>query len=78
MLTLIVFSQSTSVPGSHASVQKLKKMFDSGKDYNLLVMDGIDPNDIATLLKLYLRERKWSDTLRPAGSFNPYCKSVEF
>ncbi|KAF9386487.1 hypothetical protein CPB97_003661 [Podila verticillata] len=44
------------VPGSHASVQKLKKMFDSGKDYNLLVMDGIDPNDIATLLKLYLRE----------------------
>ncbi|KAG0329056.1 hypothetical protein BG004_002421 [Podila humilis] len=46
----------TGVPGSHASVQKLKKMFDSGKDYNLLAMDGIDPNDIATLLKLYLRE----------------------
>ncbi|KAG0029183.1 hypothetical protein BGZ81_004045 [Podila clonocystis] len=44
------------VPGSHASVQKLKKMFDSGKDYNLLAMDGVDPNDIATLLKLYLRE----------------------
>lgn len=42
-------------------------MFDSGKDYNLLAMDGIDPNDIATLLKLYLRERKWSDTLRQAG-----------
>ncbi|KAF9928493.1 hypothetical protein FBU30_002342 [Linnemannia zychae] len=44
------------VPGSHASVQKLKLMFDSGKDHNLLTMDGIDPNDIATLLKLYLRE----------------------
>ncbi|KAG0363698.1 hypothetical protein BG005_008066 [Podila minutissima] len=44
------------VPGSHASVQKLKKMFDSGKDFNLLAMDGVDPNDIATLLKLYLRE----------------------
>ncbi|KAF9419686.1 hypothetical protein BGZ94_009338 [Podila epigama] len=44
------------VPGSHASVQKLKKMFDSGKDYDLLAMDSIDPNDIATLLKLYLRE----------------------
>ncbi|KAF9343634.1 hypothetical protein BGX26_005434, partial [Mortierella sp. AD094] len=44
------------VPGSHASVQKLKKMFDSGKDLKLLTMDAIDPNDIATLLKLYLRE----------------------
>ncbi|KAI1320282.1 hypothetical protein EDD11_001497 [Mortierella claussenii] len=44
------------VPGSHANVQKLKKNFDSGKDYNLLAMEGIDPNDIATLLKLYLRE----------------------
>ncbi|KAF9436907.1 hypothetical protein BGZ76_002571 [Entomortierella beljakovae] len=44
------------VPGSHASVQKLKKMFDTGQDYNLLEMDGIDSNDIATLLKLYLRE----------------------
>ncbi|KAG0369942.1 hypothetical protein BC939DRAFT_457268 [Gamsiella multidivaricata] len=44
------------VPGSHANVQKLKRMFDTGKDYNLLTMDGIDPNDIATLLKLYLRE----------------------
>ncbi|KAG0213954.1 hypothetical protein BGX28_003132 [Mortierella sp. GBA30] len=44
------------VPGSHASVQKLKKMFDTGKDHNLLAMEGIDPNDIATLLKLYLRE----------------------
>ncbi|KAF9112869.1 hypothetical protein BGX27_002670 [Mortierella sp. AM989] len=44
------------VPGSHASVQKLKKMFDSGKDINLLSMEAIDPNDIATLLKLYLRE----------------------
>lgn len=42
-------------------------MFDSGKDYNLLAMDGIDPNDIATLLKLYLRERKWSDTQRQAS-----------
>ncbi|KAF9123114.1 hypothetical protein BGX30_001620, partial [Mortierella sp. GBA39] len=40
----------------HASVQKLKLMFDSGKDHNLLAMDAIDPNDIATLLKLYLRE----------------------
>ncbi|CAO3564734.1 unnamed protein product [Mortierella alpina] len=44
------------VPGSHASVQKLKRMFDTGKDYDLLAMEGIDPNDIATLLKLYLRE----------------------
>ncbi|KAF9437456.1 hypothetical protein BGZ76_000662 [Entomortierella beljakovae] len=44
------------VPGSHASVQKLKKMFDSGKDIKLLSMEAIDPNDIATLLKLYLRE----------------------
>ncbi|KAG0054331.1 hypothetical protein BGZ83_011437 [Gryganskiella cystojenkinii] len=44
------------VPGSHANVQKLKRMFDSGRDYNLLAMDAIDPNDIATLLKLYLRE----------------------
>ncbi|KAG0321693.1 hypothetical protein BGZ99_003748 [Dissophora globulifera] len=44
------------VPGSHASVQKLKKIFDTGKDYNLLAVGGIDPNDIATLLKLYLRE----------------------
>ncbi|KAG9070728.1 hypothetical protein KI688_008268 [Linnemannia hyalina] len=44
------------VPGSHASVQKLKLMFDSGKDHNLLAMDAVDPNDIATLLKLYLRE----------------------
>lgn len=47
------------MPGSHASVQKLKLMFDSGKDHNLLAMDAIDPNDIATLLKLYLRERKF-------------------
>ncbi|KAF9958440.1 hypothetical protein BGZ72_000359 [Mortierella alpina] len=31
-------------------------MFNTGKDYDLLAMDGIDPNDIATLLKLYLRE----------------------
>ncbi|KAG0006384.1 hypothetical protein BGZ79_000031 [Entomortierella chlamydospora] len=44
------------VPGSHAKVQKLKRMFDTGRDYNLMTMDGIDPNDIATLLKLYLRE----------------------
>ncbi|KAG0294318.1 hypothetical protein BGZ96_001391 [Linnemannia gamsii] len=44
------------VPGSHANVQKLKRMFDTGKDYNLLTMDAIDANDIATLLKLYLRE----------------------
>ncbi|KAF9113232.1 hypothetical protein BGX27_001979 [Mortierella sp. AM989] len=44
------------VPGSHANVQKLKRIFDTGKDYNLMKMDGIDPNDIATLLKLYLRE----------------------
>lgn len=51
---------SRSVPGSHASVQKLKRLFDSGKDHNLMTMDGIDPNDIATLLKLYLRERKSS------------------
>src|SRR5690606_34443288 len=49
---------SSRVPGSHASVQKLKRMFDTGKDLNLLTMDGIDPNDIATLLKLYLRECK--------------------
>lgn len=49
------------MPGSHASVQKLKKMFDTGKDHNLLVMDAIDPNDIATLLKLYLRECKSLD-----------------
>lgn len=33
-------------------------MFDTGQDYNLLAMDAIDPNDIATLLKLYLRERE--------------------
>ncbi|KAF9980053.1 hypothetical protein BGZ65_005622, partial [Modicella reniformis] len=44
------------VPGSHANVQKLKQMFDTGKDYDLFTMDAIDPNDIATLLKLYLRE----------------------
>ncbi|KAF8930443.1 hypothetical protein BGZ52_001098 [Haplosporangium bisporale] len=44
------------VPGSHASVQRLKRMFDTGQDYDLLAMDAIDPNDIATLLKLYLRE----------------------
>ncbi|KAI8363499.1 Rho GTPase activation protein [Mortierella sp. GBAus27b] len=44
------------VPGSHANVQKLKKMFDTGKDHNLLATEGLDPNDIATLLKLYLRE----------------------
>ncbi|KAF9428115.1 hypothetical protein BGZ94_003349 [Podila epigama] len=44
------------VPGSHASVQRLKRMFDTGRDYDLLAMDAIDPNDIATLLKLYLRE----------------------
>ncbi|KAF9576803.1 hypothetical protein EC968_003310 [Mortierella alpina] len=31
-------------------------MFDTGKDYDLLAMEGVDPNDIATLLKLYLRE----------------------
>jgi hypothetical protein len=31
-------------------------MFDTGKDHNLLATEGIDPNDIATLLKLYLRE----------------------
>ncbi|KAG0308801.1 hypothetical protein BGZ97_013248 [Linnemannia gamsii] len=53
------------VPGSHANVQKLKRMFDSGKDYNLLTMDAIDANDIATLLKLYLREyRHICHTLR--------------
>lgn len=40
-------------------MQKLKKMFDTGKDHNLLAMEGIDPNDIATLLKLYLRECKF-------------------
>ncbi|KAG0244408.1 hypothetical protein BGW41_007700 [Actinomortierella wolfii] len=44
------------VPGSHASVQKLKRLFDTGADHNLLAMDHLDPNDIATLLKLYLRE----------------------
>ncbi|KAF9130655.1 hypothetical protein BGW39_002797, partial [Mortierella sp. 14UC] len=44
------------VPGSHANVQRLKRMFDTGKDYDLLTMDAIDANDIATLLKLYLRE----------------------
>ncbi|KAG0325271.1 hypothetical protein BGZ99_000848 [Dissophora globulifera] len=44
------------VPGSHANVQKLKRMFDTGRDFNLMTMDAIDPNDIATLLKLYLRE----------------------
>ncbi|KAI1319822.1 hypothetical protein EDD11_002816 [Mortierella claussenii] len=44
------------VPGSHANVQRLKRMFDTGRDYNLLEMDGIEPNDIATLFKLYLRE----------------------
>lgn len=47
-----------SVPGSHANVQKLKKMFDTGKDHNLMTMEALDPNDIATLLKLYLRERR--------------------
>ncbi|KAF9912467.1 hypothetical protein EC991_010554 [Linnemannia zychae] len=46
------------VPGSHANVQKLKRMFDTGKDYDLLSMDAIDANDIATLLKLYLREHR--------------------
>lgn len=46
-------------------MQKLKRLFDSGKDHNLLAMDGIDPNDIATLLKLYLRERKsFSDSTK--------------
>ncbi|KAG0267080.1 hypothetical protein BG011_009152 [Mortierella polycephala] len=44
------------VPGSHANVQRLKKLFDTGKDHDLLAMKGTDPNDIATLLKLYLRE----------------------
>ncbi|KAF9359100.1 Rho GTPase-activating protein 22 [Mortierella sp. NVP85] len=44
------------VPGSHANVQKLKQMFDTGKDYDLLTIGTFDPNDIATLLKLYLRE----------------------
>ncbi|KAF9195007.1 hypothetical protein BGZ51_005971 [Haplosporangium sp. Z 767] len=44
------------VPGSHANVQRLRKLFDTGKDYDLLAMKGTDPNDIATLLKLYLRE----------------------
>ncbi|GJJ76680.1 hypothetical protein EMPS_09039 [Entomortierella parvispora] len=44
------------VPGSHANVQRLKRVFDSGRDFDLLAADGIDPNDIATLLKLYLRE----------------------
>ncbi|KAI8601974.1 hypothetical protein EDD21DRAFT_404051 [Dissophora ornata] len=44
------------IPGSHANVQKLKRIFDTGRDYNLMAMDAIDPNDIATLLKLYLRE----------------------
>ncbi|KAG0091202.1 hypothetical protein BGZ93_008952 [Podila epicladia] len=54
----VVYFQSDddSVPGSHASVQRLKRMFDTGQDYDLLAMDDIDPNDIATLLKLYLRE----------------------
>lgn len=33
-------------------------MFDTGQDYDLLAMADIDPNDIATLLKLYLRERE--------------------
>jgi hypothetical protein len=57
MLDLLLYIYN-SVPGSHANVQKLKRMFDSGKDYNLLTMDAIDANDIATLLKLYLRECK--------------------
>ena len=53
------------VPGSHANVQRLKRVFDSGRDYDLLDADGIDPNDIATLLKLYLRECKFV-----AGTFS--------
>ncbi|KAF9928890.1 hypothetical protein FBU30_002032 [Linnemannia zychae] len=51
------------VPGSHANVQKLKRMFDTGKDYNLLAMETTDPNDIATLLKLYLREQQFQSLL---------------
>ncbi|KAF9570916.1 Rho GTPase-activating protein 29, partial [Lunasporangiospora selenospora] len=45
------------IPGNHTEVQKLKRIFDTGKDYDLLARkDDIHPWDIATLLKLYLRE----------------------
>ncbi|KAF9578575.1 hypothetical protein BGW38_005558 [Lunasporangiospora selenospora] len=43
------------ISGAHANVQKLKKDFDTGKDLDLMKLDP-DPNDIATLLKLFLRE----------------------
>ncbi|KAF9909288.1 hypothetical protein BX616_011236 [Lobosporangium transversale] len=46
------------VPGSTSNVARLKTMFDSGHDYDFLQKGNQPqhPHDVATLLKLYLRE----------------------
>ncbi|KAF9581136.1 hypothetical protein BGW38_001957 [Lunasporangiospora selenospora] len=46
------------VPGSTSNVARLKAMFDQGIDYDFLQKGNTpqSPHDVATLLKLYLRE----------------------
>lgn len=46
------------VPGSTINVNRLKTIFDSGNDYDFLQKgnEPQNPHDVATLLKLYLRE----------------------
>ncbi|KAF9307155.1 hypothetical protein BG003_000780, partial [Podila horticola] len=46
------------VPGSTSNVARLKTMFDHGLDYDFLQKghEPQNPHDVATLLKLYLRE----------------------
>ncbi|KAF9191603.1 hypothetical protein BGZ51_006974 [Haplosporangium sp. Z 767] len=49
------------VSGSTTNVARLKAMFDQGHDYDFLQKgnEPQNPHDVATLLKLYLRELPW-------------------
>ncbi|KAI9139005.1 Rho GTPase activation protein [Paraphysoderma sedebokerense] len=49
------------IPGSTTAVAKLKAIFDHGGDIDMILSepdeDAIDPHNVATLLKMYFRER---------------------
>ncbi|CAG8661748.1 19602_t:CDS:2 [Gigaspora margarita] len=44
------------IPGSMSTVQRMRGIFNSGLDLNLLQSSREDPHVVATLLKMYLRE----------------------
>ncbi|CAG8688983.1 13178_t:CDS:2 [Cetraspora pellucida] len=44
------------IPGSVTAVQRMRNIFNSGLDLNLLQSSREDPHVVATLLKMYLRE----------------------